>query len=323
MRAVRSKIFRSDVLKNQEVVLEKLARHADISVLERVETAKTSFPIYQVVLGSKEPSAPALAFVGGVHGLERIGSEVVLSWLHTLGELLSWDDSFKERLRSSRLVFIPALNPFGIAHFTRSNAHGVDLMRNGRVEGNPPGGPLYRGHRMSPRLPWFRGQEGVYEKETLALFKMVREQLYPSSFSMALDVHSGFGAKDRLWFPFGHSHEPFPHVAEAYRLKLLLDQTYPHHFYVVEPVSRQYTIHGDLWDELYLNSLKETPGNFLPWTLEMGSWNWLKKNPLQIFSKSGVFHPMKPHRRLRILRRHLTLFDFLHRSLLAHEKWRP
>jgi hypothetical protein len=55
----------------------------------------------------------------------------------------------------------------------------------------------------------------------------------------------------------------------------------------------------------------------------MGSWNWLKKNPLQIFSKSGVFHPMKPHRRLRILRRHLTLFDFLHRSLLAHEKWRP
>ena len=60
---------------------------------------------------------------------------------------------------------------------------------------------------------------------------------------------------------------------------------------------------------------------FLPWTLEMGSWIWLKKNPLQVLNKLGFYHPLIPHRHQRILRRHLTLFDFLHRSVLFPKPW--
>lgn len=322
-RIFKNSILRGDVLKFQEHILEKFSRLAEISVLDTISYKKESFPIYQLVLGSKDPQAPALAYVGGVHGLERIGSEVVLSYMQTISELLEWDNGFKERLKDSRLIFVPVLNPVGVAHFMRSNGNGVDLMRNGRVQGKPPGGPLYRGHRMTPSLPWYQGQEGVLERESLALYKMVETQLFPSKLSMAIDVHSGFGAKDRIWFPFGHCHEPFPHLAQAYRLKLLLDQTYPHHFYDMEPVSTQYTIHGDLWDDLYFKSQKSAKGAFIPLTLEMGSWTWLRKNPLQIFQKLGAFHPLKPHRHHRILRRHINLFDFFHRGLLSQENWWP
>ncbi len=307
----------------QNLIVEKFSRIGEITVLDTISYKGADYPIYQIVIGNREPKALSLGIIGGVHGLERIGSEVVLSYMETVSELMEWDESFNERLKHSRLVFVPVLNPVGVAHFTRSNGNGVDLMRNGQTKGEPSGGPIYRGHRISPKIPWYQGQEGVLEKEAKALFHMVESQLLTSEVSFAVDVHSGFGAKDRIWFPFGHAHKPFPHLAEAYRLKLLMDQTYPHHFYDMEPVSTQYTIHGDLWDDLYLKSLKMGAGPFLPFTLEMGSWAWLRKNPLQIFQKLGVFHPLKPHRHHRILRRHLNLFDFFHRSLLANSKWWP
>lgn len=314
------------MLETQNQIIERFAQFAEVKTLQTIQYKKQKFPIYQIALGSTDPEASALALVGGVHGLERIGSEVVLSYMQTVSELYQWDEGFRERLKTSRMVFLPVLNPVGVSNFTRSNGNGVDLMRNAPLDGKPLGGPIYRGHRLSPKIPWYRGEEGHLELETLSLFQMVKEQLFPSKFALALDVHSGFGAKDRLWFPFGHSHEPFPQIAEALRLKLLLDQTYPHHFYAIEPVSTQYTIHGDLWDDLYLQHQKTSAGTqqtFLPLTLEMGSWAWLKKNPLQIFQKLGVFNPIKPHRHHRILRRHLNLFDFLHRSVLYHDKWWP
>lgn len=53
----------------------------------------------------------------------------------------------------------------------------------------------------------------------------------------------------------------------------------------------------------------------------MGSWLWLRKNPLHLFSRHGLFHPILPHRQQRIYRRHFLLFDFLHRSLLYPAGW--
>lgn len=60
---------------------------------------------------------------------------------------------------------------------------------------------------------------------------------------------------------------------------------------------------------------------FIPLTLEMGSWTWLRKNPRQIFSSFGAFNPMMPHRYERILRRHLILLDFLVRATRNHKLW--
>lgn len=55
-----------------------------------------------------------------------------------------------------------------------------------------------------------------------------------------------------------------------------------------EPQSQQYLTHGDLWDHLYLRALTGHPGHlFLPLTLEMGSWLWVKKNPASCSTVTG------------------------------------
>jgi hypothetical protein len=236
---------------------------------------------------------------------------------------MRWDKQFQARLENSRLIFMPLLNPVGIVRRTRSNGNGVDLIRNSPLDAEDPGGPIYRGHRISPSLPWYRGPLGAQpEIEIQALTSVLEKELARSQVLLTVDVHSGFGAQDRFWFPYAHSRRPFPYLAEAYALKGLLDQTYRHHFYAFEPMSRQYTIHGDPWDHLFEQNRKRTGHGFwIPFCLEMGSWSWLKKNPLQLFNKDGVFHPTLPHRRSRILRRHLSLFDFLHRAALSQDAW--
>lgn len=96
-----------------------------------------------------------------------------------------------------------------------------------------------------------------------------------------------------------------------------------HDFYVIEPQSVQYTTHGDLWDYMYDMSRQDDGAILLPFTLEMGSWLWLRKNPRQLFDRIGMFHPVLPHRLRRVLRRHWTLLDFLLRATAEYEYWQP
>jgi hypothetical protein len=62
---------------------------------------------------------------------------------------------------------------------------------------------------------------------------------------------------------------------------------------------------------------------FLPLTLEMGSWAWIRKRPLQLFSKNGLFNPLPPHRLQRVLRRHLVWLDFLALAACSYRQWLP
>lgn len=306
-----------------ESLIESFGPAARARVIAHVEHKDKSYPLHCLSIGSPDPEAPSIGLFAGAHGLEKIGSEVVLAYMHTLLELLRWDRHFQDRLKYSRLVFMPILNPVGIVNRTRSNGNGVDLIRCSPLDAIEVGGGFYRGHRMTPSLPYYRGPKGgPLEVEISALYRVLEEELLTSRVSLAVDIHSGFGAKDRFWFPYSHSRQPFPYLAEAYALKGLLDQTYPHHFYAFEPMSRQYTIHGDPWDHIFLeNRKRKEHGFFIPFCLEMGSWLWLKKNPIQLLSKDGVFNPILPHRRRRILRRHLNLFDFLHRVILSPKAW--
>ncbi|MGB1558509.1 MAG: hypothetical protein ACPHCJ_12055, partial [Oceanococcaceae bacterium] len=74
---------------------------------------------------------------------------------------------------------------------------------------------------------------------------------------------------------------------------------------------------------LYLESLAEPQRLFLPLTLEMGSWLWVRKNPLQIFNHAGLFNPLVPHRRKRILRQHLVFMNFLLSAAANGSRWLP
>mgnify|MGYP001544549888 FL=1 len=160
------------------------------------------------------------------------------------------------------------------------------------------------------------------EAETAAVSKFVQERIFPAEAAISLDVHSGFGLRDRLWFPYAKSKKPIYHIPEIYKVYELLNQSFPHHIYEVEPQSIQYTTHGDLWDYLYDKHRVEYPDRiFLPLTMEMGSWNWVKKNPRQLLYALGAFNPMIPHRHSRTMRRHLILFDFLQKITVAHGQW--
>ena len=310
-------------LTDLESLIVGFGDRARVRVVAEVTHNDKTYPLHCLTLGSKDPEAPTVGFFAGVHGLEKIGSEVVLAYMHTLLELMRWDKNFQDRLQHSRLVFMPLLNPVGIVNRTRSNGNGIDLMRNSPLDGEEGTGPFYRGHRISPKIPWYRGVQGAeMELEVRAMLEVLEQEILPAKIALTVDVHSGFGAKDRFWFPYSHTRKPYPFLPEAFALKGLFDMTYPNHFYAFEPMSRQYTIHGDPWDYKFeSHRQKPNSGFWTPFCLEMGSWMWLKKNPLQVFNKDGVFNPMLPHRRSRILRRHLNLFDFLHRAVLSPGAW--
>ncbi|QBC44507.1 M14 family zinc carboxypeptidase [Iodobacter fluviatilis] len=311
-----------ELIELEDIILQagdaiRLQQHGE------VKYAASRFPLYSISMGSQRADAPVLGFFGGVHGLERIGSQIVLAFLRSLLVRQSWDSSLQHKLKNIRLVFMPLINPIGIARGTRSNGYGVDLMRNAPIESAEKTSFLVGGHRISPHLPWYRGElNSSMELENQALCSVVKSQLLNSPFSIALDCHSGFGLRDRLWFPYAHTRTPFPNLAEVYALKALFDQSYPQHPYVIEPQALQYCTHGDIWDYLYTEN-SSSGQLFLPLTLELGSWLWVKKNPRQLMSLLGLFNPIVPHRQQRVLRSHLLLFEFLLRAVHDHSKWLP
>ena len=308
-----------------ERLLKSIGSRARVNVEATVSYDGIEFPLYSVVMGSEDKTAPCLGVFGGVHGLERIGAEVVIAWLQNISELMNWDETFRARLKNSRLVFMPIINPVGIFLTRRSNGNGVDLMRNAPVTADEEPAWLLGGQTYSNILPWYRGQStenpDLMEIESQAMCNLVKREIFPSRASLTVDVHSGFGSVDRMWFPYAKSRKPPPHLLEVTALKRVFDRSYPNHIYRIEPQAKQYTTHGDLWDYLYDLRMKQGAGTYIPWTLELGSWMWLKKNPRQLFTSLGAFNPIQPHRLQRILRRHISLFDFLHRAVLSPAIW--
>ncbi len=292
-------------------------------ILATVPHMTEQLPVYALSLGNPDPALPALVLVGGVHGLERIGTQVVLAYLQTLLQRLPWDKCLQHTLDHCCIYFVPLLNPAGMANGWRANGNCVDLMRNAPVECAEGAAWLVGGQRFSRVLPWHRGKPDKMETESQALASYIARELFPRPFSVVLDCHSGFGRTDRIWFPYAKSaRQPISHLAEMYRLRQLFFQSFPHQNYIFEPQSQHYLCHGDLWDYLYDQALAY-PTTMLPLTLEMGSWNWVRKNPFQLLSSLGMFHPVKPHRVKRVLRSHLILINFLINASLSYQNWLP
>jgi hypothetical protein len=306
------------------VLVEHLKGLAKVRVLANVRHNNECFPLIAVCFGPADPELPILALFGGVHGLERIGTRVVISYLRTVMEMVRWDRVTQEMLKTTRLLMVPLVNPVGMYLKRRANGQGVDLMRNAPVQAEGLASwHLFGGHRLTPNIPWYRGkQNDPMEVETQAICDFVRQEVFPAKIAVSVDVHSGFGRVDRLWFPYAKTQRPLPAIPETVALKHLLDKTYPNHVYCMEPQCRHYLAHGDLWDYLYDEYRVRSPeGCFIPFTLELGSWIWVQKNWSQVFSILGMFNPRLPHRVRRTLRRHLILFDFLMRAVRSPEPW--
>jgi hypothetical protein len=320
-------LWARDALTEQDRVEALPSIAPDLVRLERVATVPCrdrSFPLYACHVGAENRERPVFGLFGGVHGIERIGSHVVLSFLESLLERLRWDKEARRMLRKCRLVAMPVVNPGGMWLRTRANPRGVDLMRNAPVEAEVRTPFLIGGQRWSRRLPWYRGTPGQLEIESQAVVDLVEREIFPARAALTLDVHSGFGSTDRLWFPYAKTTAPFPSLEQVTALADLLGRSYPHHVYRIEQQSDAYTTSGDLWDHLYDRHRAAHPERlFVPWTLEIGSWAWVRKDPRQLFARrgAGVFNPLRPHRYDRAMRRHLLLLDLFLRSVRNHRRW--
>lgn len=313
-------------LERIQALIDRASKFAEVTHWGEVAYKDKDFPIHSFSFGSKDKSLPCFALVGGVHGLERIGTQTIISYLESLVERMEWDEDLRQSFERMRFVCLPLLNPTGMYLRRRSTAKGVDLMRNAPIDADGKVPWLAGGHRMSSRLPWFRGPKGAdLEQESQVLVDFIEQEVFPSSFAISLDVHSGFGMRDRLWYPHARTKTDFKYLAEVQELQSLLKRSYPNHVYIVESQSEQYLAHGDMWDYIFELHQKAHKGSvFLPLTLEMGSWLWVKKNPLQLLTyKIGSYHPIKAHRQRRIFRRHIFLFEFLSKAAKFQQNWLP
>lgn len=307
-----------------ERILLQAPEGVQVEVYNSFLEENIELPIYGIQLGSRKPNQPRLLIVGGIHGIERIGSRVSIALLSTWLQRMSWEKSLLHSLQNMSITFIPIANPVGMFRNTRSNGNGVDLMRNSPIEADGKVPFLIGGQRISRKLSWYRGIANSMEKENQVLESIVSKLCQNSPLVISLDCHSGFGFKDRIWFPYAYRRRPMKGIAPLMALKLLWESAYPNHQYVFEPQSNHYMTHGDIWDHFY-KQYSQPPDNhnFIPLTLEMGSWNWVKKKPSQLLSAEGLFNPMAEHRQQRTLRRHLPLLDFLRHATFSYENWMP
>ena len=114
------------LLSELEHLIRRAAGHVDAQVVCEAEAGHARLPVYAITLGNPDPAVPAIGFFGGVHGLERIGAEVVIEYLRSLITRLRWDSLLHRQLESLRMVFMPLVNPAGVWRGTRANGRGVD-----------------------------------------------------------------------------------------------------------------------------------------------------------------------------------------------------
>ena len=59
-------------------MLETAPAALSVRVAHTVQVQGATLPIHVLTLGNPDPSLPAIGYFGGVHGLERIGTRVLL-----------------------------------------------------------------------------------------------------------------------------------------------------------------------------------------------------------------------------------------------------
>ncbi|MFT6552296.1 MAG: hypothetical protein ACJA1I_002346, partial [Zhongshania marina] len=260
----------------------------------------------------------------GIHGVERIGTQVLLAWLETVIERCRWDTHWRAQFEQDiAIVAAPIVNPGGMLQDSRCNPNGIDLNRHAPIDAEDKVPFLVGGQRISKTIPWYRGKRGAdFEGEFVALQNIIKRYCQVGRPSIVVDFHSGFGFQDHLWIPYAYRRQPIDDIGSYVALKLLWERNFPHHNYVFGPQAMHYLSHGDIWD--YFHRQCRADGiTLLPLTLEMGSWLWVKKHPQQLFSFAGLFNPTVPHRHARVLRGHLLLIDFLLAAARNIEHWQP
>ena len=137
----------------ETIVQQGNTAHLKSKVLCQVPYGNDTLPVYALTLGNSAEDMPCITYVAGIHGLERIGTQVITAFLEGLLERLKWDRVLADILQHVRINVIPIVNPVGMLRNTRANGQGVDLMRNAPVESVEKTILLAGGHCIYSLLP--------------------------------------------------------------------------------------------------------------------------------------------------------------------------
>ncbi|PJZ71573.1 carboxypeptidase [Leptospira perolatii] len=285
------------------------------------------FPIYSLEIGTEEGlKKNPVGITAGVHGLETIGIQILLDFLDYI--LHPKSTGYMTEFKKSKLglVVLPMVNPGGVALKSRANPGGVDLMRNSGVEA-VKALPFFGGHNFSSKLPYYRGH-GL-EPESRTVFRTVFDRFFHAKNAVIpiLDVHSGFGTVDNVWWPYAYTKYPCPDTDLYLKIASYLKNQCGHIHFAYGPQSESYTTHGDLWDRIYdhyrevHSSEKNWSSKLLPITLEVGTWSDVKEEPMKIFSKKGIFRPAQSNKHETLTRYRGFLRDVVRLGLSEPKDW--
>src|SRR5690606_38454707 len=88
--------------------------HLFSKVLCHVPCEDELLPVYALTLGNRADNVPCITYVAGIHGLERIGTQVVITFLEGFLERLAWDQVTADLLQKVRIHILPLVNPVGM-----------------------------------------------------------------------------------------------------------------------------------------------------------------------------------------------------------------
>jgi len=116
---------------------EVALNYPDITRLDTVGYSTDGRAIHAIVISDKDFPAstmadpePRVRLVGGIHGNEKVTTEVLIRMIEYLVYNYKIDAAIKELIDNRYIVIIPVLNPDGLVAGTRYNSRGVDLNRN-------------------------------------------------------------------------------------------------------------------------------------------------------------------------------------------------
>ena len=66
-------------IKELERLIDEGQPHLQARIACTVRVGNQQLPVHAITLGNPSPKVPAVGFFGGVHGLERVGADVVLA----------------------------------------------------------------------------------------------------------------------------------------------------------------------------------------------------------------------------------------------------
>ncbi|GAL36591.1 zinc carboxypeptidase-related protein [Vibrio maritimus] len=96
-------------------IQEYAERYSELSLstLTHIKHQGVEMPIQQLSFGSSHPSAPCLILTGSIHGVERIGSQIILAFIRSLLKRRQWDSQLNDTLNKIRILTVPVVNPWG------------------------------------------------------------------------------------------------------------------------------------------------------------------------------------------------------------------